>query len=64
MDREESSDSESVGALSECEGETWGLFGDWGLNWGLRCVPCSNLRPLRCHPCACKLFRISFPLNS
>jgi len=29
-----------------------------------RCVPCTNLLPLRCHPYACKLFRINFPLNS
>ena len=37
---------------------------DWGLNEGLECVSCSNLQVLRCHPCACKLFGISFPLNS
>ena len=41
-----------------------GLMRDWGLNEGLRCVSCSNLQVLRCHPCACKLFCISFPLNS
>ena len=23
-----------------------------------------TLEPLKCHPCACKLFRVSFPLNS
>jgi|HubBroStandDraft_1064217.scaffolds.fasta_scaffold06894_7 hypothetical protein len=40
-----------------------GLVGDWGLNEGLKCVSCSNLQVLRCHPCACKLFVISFPLN-
>jgi len=45
-------------------GRNVGLIGDWGLNWGLRCVPCRNLQPLRCHPYARKLFRISFPLNS
>ena len=31
---------------------------------GLQCISCSNLQVLRCHPCACKCFRISFPLNS
>jgi len=46
------------------KGILWGLFGDWGLNWGLRSVSCSNLRALKCHPCACKLFAINFPLNS
>jgi hypothetical protein len=40
------------------------LNGDWGLNWGLRPVSCTNLQVLRCHPCACKLFGINFPLNS
>ena len=35
-----------------------------GLNEGLRRVSCRNLQVLRCHPCACKLFCISFPLNS
>jgi hypothetical protein len=40
------------------------LIVDWGLNWGLRCVPCSTLQSLGCHPCACKLFCINFPLNS
>jgi hypothetical protein len=40
------------------------LIGNWGLTWGLRPVSCANLQVLRCHPCACKLFRINFPLNS
>ena len=35
-----------------------------GLNEGLRRVSCRNLQVLRCHPCACKLFCVSFPLNS
>lgn len=35
-----------------------------GLNEGLQCVSCSNLQVLGCHPCACKFFCISFPLNS
>ena len=36
--------------------------GNEGLNGGLQSISCRNLQPLRCHPCACKLFRISFPL--
>jgi hypothetical protein len=40
------------------------LIGDWGLKWGLRPVSCANLQVLRCHPCACKLLCINFPLNS
>ena len=35
-----------------------------GLNEGLGCVSYANLQVLRCHPCACKFFCISFPLNS
>src|SRR6266851_537152 len=35
-----------------------------GLNEGLGCVSLRNLQVLRCHPCACKFFCISFPLNS
>ena len=35
-----------------------------GLNEGLGCVSYGNLQVLRCHPCACKFFCISFPLNS
>jgi hypothetical protein len=37
---------------------------DWGLSEGLQRVSYSNLQVLRCHPCACKLFGINFPLNS
>src|SRR5207249_7625677 len=33
-------------------------------NEGLGCVSYANLHVLRCHPCACKFFSISFPLNS
>jgi hypothetical protein len=40
-----------------------GLMRDWGLNWGLRSVSCSNLQRLRCHPCACKLSWISFSVE-
>ena len=42
----------------------WGLIGDQGLNEGLKRVSCAYLQVLRCHPCACKLFGINFPLNS
>ncbi len=31
---------------------------------GTTTFSCTNLQVLRCHPCACKFFRISFPLNS
>lgn len=51
-------------SLRNRSGQDWGLLRHWGLNWGLRCVLCSNLQPLRCHPCACKLFGINFPLNA
>ena len=64
MDREESSDSENVGVPSESQDQNWGLISNWGLYWGLRFISCSTLQPLGCHPCACKLFCINFPLNS
>ena len=34
-----------------------------GLNEGLGCVSYANLQVLRCHPCTCKFFCISFPLT-
>ena len=45
-------------------GRNGGLIRDWRLNWGLRCARYSDSRRRRCRPCACKLFRINFPLNS
>jgi hypothetical protein len=54
----------SRAALKSHSSRSRELIGNRGLNWGLRPVSCANLQVLRCHPCACKLFGINFPLNS